>query len=238
MKKMARPKEHQFNIRRFRETINRKNLDLVSYKKENDIARISDAELLDRTAAFNQQYLAKQFPALFKRKHHRYDVGGMETAIGYNYFQSISEYKKEMMKKGITSREAIDEYNKQLEDLREFIGVDKSALESGKIEDVEQVSRLLKESRDYEIGYEQWESDAPYMETRQWSSEDWYEVESFKNHLTSDEAISLEYAIKTNNKERIKYFILNDNNSGLKQKIGKVVNIEEIMDEETLPWGE
>lgn len=223
---MARKKELDVNIRRFRETVNRKNKELMEFKIKNDVRTVEQSELLKRTGGFEQQWLVQKFGALFERQVKVIDVNGIRTEVGTNYFRSLQEYKSQFDKS--MQKDAIKKYNKEIKELAQYIGVDVTELEKGDIKSVNQLSKLLQQTRAYETNtvFDSGET------TRTWTSEQWREVDEFKNHLTSDDAIALEYAIQKRDYDKIQYFIDNDNNSGLKAKIGKIIDIDKDLFEE------
>ena len=223
---MARKKELDVNIRRFRETVNRKNKELMEFKIKNDVRTVEQKELLKRTGGFEQQWLVQKFGTLFERQVKVLNVNGVRTEVGTNYFRSLQEYKSQFDKS--MQKEAIKRYNKEVKELAQYIGVDVTELEKGDIKSVNQLSKLLQQTRAYETNtvFDSGET------TRTWTSEQWKEVDEFKNHLTSDDAIALEYAIQKRDYDKIQYFIDNDNNSGLKSKIGKIIDIDKDLFEE------
>ena len=217
---MARKKELIVDIKRLRETINRKNKELMEFKIKYDVRTVEQKELLKRSGGFEQQWLVQKFGTLFERQVKVFNVNGVKTEVGTNYFRSLQEYKSQFDKS--MQKEAIKRYNKEVKELAQYIGVDVTELEKGDIKSVNQLSKLLQQTRAYETNtvFDSGET------TRTWTSEQWKEVDEFKNHLTSDDAISLEYAIQKRDYDKIQYFIDNDNNSGLKSKIGYIIDID------------
>jgi hypothetical protein len=222
---MGRKKELIVDVNRLRATINRKNKELMEYKKANDIRTASQDVLLEKTGGFDQQWLVQKFGPLFERRVKVHNVNGVKTEVGTNYFRSLTEYKSQFNES--SQKEAIEKYNEAVKELAQYIGVDVRELEKGDIKSVNQLSKWLQEVRGYEVNVTFADDEEGAVTTRTWTSEQWKEVDEFKQHLTSDDAITLEYAIQKKDYDKIMYFINNDNNSGLKEKIGKIIDIEE-----------
>jgi hypothetical protein len=229
---MARKKELIVNISKFRTAVNRNNQQVLDNKvkliKEN--RNMTDDENKNKKLdTFNQQWVAEKFPTLVERKHKIITINGVKSAVGYNELKTLQELKKE--NKGFEKR-VIEDYNRDILNLAQFIGLDINELSKGTVKNVDQLTKLLQYSHDIEIENTRWKANADYETTRTWSSDDWKQVDEFKNHLNSDQAIDLKYAIDNNDTDTIKHFIDVSGSSGLKEKIGKVIDIEKLMNEE------
>lgn len=226
---MGRKKELIVNITKFRNTVNRRNESILDFKIKNDVRTLSSQENLKKQGVFNQQWVAEKFPHLFERKFKEVTVNGIKSTVGYNIMKTLKEVKAE--NKGF-EKKAIRDYNQELEDLARFTGIDINELSKGTIKNVDEIARQLQYSRNIEIENTTWKSNADYETTRQWSSDDWREVDEYKNHLNSDDAIDLKYAIDVGDLDTVRHFVEISGNSGLKEKIGRVIDIDKLMNEE------